>query len=250
MMRAVQRVLSIFESFTPEESSLSLHQISERIELPKSTAFRIIQSLQKAGYLVRLEDQHYCLSFRFTRLASLVRSTLGIREVARPIMTELAAKTRETVSLQMANAEERVCIDAVATASPLRSVSQPGEHVPLLAGASSKTLLAYMPSDEAASLVARLAKKEKRTPAQVQAELALIRERGYAVSHGERVLGVSAIAAPIMGADDRVHYCVALAGPTVRVKDQEKKFVPFVVQAAAEITSRYGGALNPAARRD
>lgn len=248
MMRAVQRILSIFESFSPAETSLSLHRISERIELPKSTAFRIIQSLEKAGYLVRLEDQQYCLSFRFTRLAGLVGSTLGIREVARPVMTELAEETLETISLQMADAEERVCIDAVSTASPLRSVSQPGEHVPLLAGASSKALLAYMPRKEAASLVARLAAKERRTQSQVQAELASIRELGYAVSHGERVLGVSAIAAPIVGADDLVHYCIALAGPTVRVRDQEAKFVPLVMRAAAEISSRFGGAPNPAAR--
>jgi DNA-binding IclR family transcriptional regulator len=248
-MRAVQRILSIFESFTPQESSLSLHQISERIALPKSTAFRIIQSLQKAGYLVRLDDQQYCLSFRFTRLAGLVASTLGIREVARPIMTVLAERTGETVSLQMANGEERVCIDAVATASPLRSVSQPGEHVPLLSGASSKTLLAHLPPKETARLIARLAVREKRTQAQVQADLAGIRSMGYAVSHGERVLGVSAIAAPIMGADDQVRYCLALAGPTIRVKDKESRFVPLVMQAAAEISSRYGGALQPVAQR-
>ena len=249
MMRAVQRVLSVFESFTQLESSLSLHQISERINLPKSTAFRIIQSLQKAGYLVRLDDQQYCLSFRFTRLAGLVGSTLGIREMARPVLARLAERTGETVSLQMADAEERVCIDEVATASPLRSVSRPGEHVPLLAGASSKTLLAHLPPTEASRLIARLAIKEKRTLAQVQADLAAIRDMGFAVSHGERVLGVSAIAAPIVGADDRVQYCVTLAGPTFRVKDKEERFVPLVMQAAADISSRYGGALLPVPQR-
>ncbi|WP_457102235.1 IclR family transcriptional regulator, partial [Microbacterium sp. P5_E9] len=167
MMRAVQRVLSVFEGFTQLESSLSLHQLSERINLPKSTAFRIIQSLQKSGYLVRLDDQQYCLSFRFTRLAGLVASTLGIREMARPVMARLAETTGETVSLQMVDAEERVCIDEVVTASPLRSVSQPGEHVPLLAGASSKILLAHLPPTEASQLIARLAAKEMRTLAHV-----------------------------------------------------------------------------------
>ena len=73
-MRAVQRILAIFESFSVETSSLTLQEISDRIELPKSTSFRIVQSLEKAGYLIRLEDQKYCLSFRFTRLAGLVRS--------------------------------------------------------------------------------------------------------------------------------------------------------------------------------
>ncbi|MGN5477985.1 helix-turn-helix domain-containing protein [Cupriavidus basilensis] len=99
MMRSVQRILAVFESFTAERSSLTLQEIADRIELPKSTTFRIVQSLDQAGYLVRLEDQQYCLSFRFTRLAGLVKSTLGIREIARPILVELAEKTKETISL-------------------------------------------------------------------------------------------------------------------------------------------------------
>lgn len=249
-MRAVQRILSIFESFTAEESSLSLHEIAERIQLPKSTTFRIIQSLQNAGYLVRLEDQRYGLSFRFTRLAGLVGSTLGIREIARPIMTALAEQTHETISLQMVSADERVCIDTVATASPLRSVSPPGEHVPLLAGASSKALLAHLPAKDAARLVARLATQARRTPTEVQAELASIRRQGFAVSHGERVLGVSAIAAPIVGADDQVRHCLSLAGPTIRVRDQVERFAPLVMQSAARISNHYGGAIETAAPGD
>src|SRR5215217_2220342 len=138
-MRAVQRIFAIFESFTPEKSSLTLQEIADRIELPKSTTFRIVQSLEKAGYLVRLEDQKYCLSFRFTRLAGLVRSTLGIREIARPIMAELAERTKETVSIHTVSGKSRVCIDAVATTpSPLRQVVQPGETVPLVSGSGSK----------------------------------------------------------------------------------------------------------------
>ena len=80
-MRAVQRILAIFESFSVETSSLTLQEISDRIELPKSTSFRIVQSLEKAGYLVRLEDQKYCLSFRFTRLAGLVRIRLAYEKL-------------------------------------------------------------------------------------------------------------------------------------------------------------------------
>ena len=61
-MRSVQRILAVFESFTSEKSSLTLQEIAGRIGLPKSTTFRLVQSLEKAGYLVRLEDQQYCLS--------------------------------------------------------------------------------------------------------------------------------------------------------------------------------------------
>src|SRR3954462_3385536 len=134
-MRAVQRILAIFESFTVEASSLTLQEISDHIGLPKSTAFRIVQSLEEAGYLVRLEDQKYCLSFRFTRLAGLVKSTLSIREIARPIMTELADSTKETAPIHTVSGRTRVCVDAIATSpSPLRSVVTPGEQVTLVSG--------------------------------------------------------------------------------------------------------------------
>ncbi|MBN9427207.1 MAG: IclR family transcriptional regulator [Burkholderiales bacterium] len=241
MMRSVQRILAIFESFTPTETCLALHQIAQRIELPKSTTFRLLQSLEQAGYLMRLEDQRYCLSFRFTRLAGLVRSTMGIREVARPIMRELAAATSETVTLHTSSAGMRVCIDAVATASPLRSVTQPGEQAPLTVGSSSKVLLAFADDRKAvASAVARIAKLGERSQADVEAELARIRKQGYAVSHGERVVGVCAIAAPVRGLDDG-QYALSVVGPMVRMRDKEKDFAKLVVRAAADISWLLGG---------
>ena len=245
MMRAVQRILGVFESFTAERSSLTLQEIADHIELPKSTTFRIVHSLEKAGYLVRLEDQKYCLSFRFTRLAGLVRSTLGIREIARPVMTELAEATQETVSIHTISGRNRVCIDALATASsPLRSISQPGEHVALSAGSSSKTLAAYLPKKDLTAIVSQIARATKRTPAQVLAELETIRKREYAVSHGERVLGVSSVSAPIKGPDEQVRYCLSVAGPTVRMESHENDFVKLVVRGARDISRRYGANLR------
>jgi DNA-binding IclR family transcriptional regulator len=241
MMRSVQRILAVFESFTPERNSLTLQEISDRIELPKSTAFRIVQSLERAGYLVRLEDQQYCLSFRFTRLAGLVKSTLGVREIARPVMGELADKTKETVSIHTVSGKNRVCIDAMATASPLRSVTQPGEQVPLGVGSSSKTLLAFMPKPELTPIMPSIGRAAKRPQGELQAELEKIRKQGYAVSHGERVFGVSSISAPIKGVNEEVKYCLTVAGPTVRVEVHEKEFVKLVVQAAANISLQYGG---------
>lgn len=240
MMRSVQRIFAIFESFTTERPSLSLQEVADAIELPKSTTFRIVRSLEQAGYLVRLEDQRYCLSFRFTRLAGMVKSTLGIREVARPVMLELSEKVRETVSLQTVMGRNRVCIDAVTAASPLRNVVQPGEQVPLLSGSGSKVLMAYMPKKELTPVLAAIVRSTKKTQAELLGELAKVREQGYAVSHGERLVGVSAISAPIRDVADEVHYCISLGGPSVRVQKNQKDFVKLVVDAAEAISRSYG----------
>lgn len=241
-MRAVQRIFAIFESFTAEKSSLTLQEIADRIELPKSTTFRIVQSLEQAGYLVRLEDQKYCLSFRFTRLAGLVKSTLGIREIARPIMLELADKTKETVSIHTLSGRTRVCIEAISTApSQLRNVVQPGQQIPLVGGSGSKVLVAFMPKSQAKPVVGSMSRRTKRSQADIMAELAKIRNQGYAVSHGERLPGLSAISAPIKGIDDEVIYCMTLGGPSVRVQANEKEFTKLVVKAAANVSRQLGG---------
>jgi DNA-binding IclR family transcriptional regulator len=244
-MRAVRRILGIFESFTEARTSLTLQEIADHIELPKSTTFRIVRSLEQEGYLLRLDDQQYCLSFRFTRLAGLVRSTLGIREIARHVMTALADATKETVSIHTISGRNRVCIDAVATVSlPLRSVSQPGEHIALGAGSSSKTLSAYLPKKALIQTAAQIARATGHTQAEVLAGLETIRTREYAVSHGERVLGVSSVSAPIKGPDEQVLYCLSVAGPSVRVRSHETEFVKLVVRAARDILRRYGGRLD------
>lgn len=241
-MRAVERILAIFESFTADSSSLTLQEIADRIELPKSTTFRIVQSLQQAGYLVRLEDQKYCLSFRFTRLAGLVKSTLGIREIARPIMAELAEATKETISMHTVSGRNRVCIDAIATvSSPLRSVVQPGEQVPLGSGSASKVLMAFMPRSQVTSILASITRRTKRSQSDFLAELARAREQGFAVSHGERLLGLSAISAPIKDTNDEVRYCLSIGGPTVRMQANENEFIRRVVKAAASISRQFGG---------
>src|SRR3972149_6262252 len=108
MMRAVQRTLAVFDCFAPGRTSLTLQEIANRVGLPKSTAFRLVHSLDQAGYLVRLDNQEYCLPLRFTRLAGLVKSTLNIREIARPVMIELARRSNETVTLNTVSGRDGV----------------------------------------------------------------------------------------------------------------------------------------------
>lgn len=246
-MRSVQRILAIFESFSAARTSLTLQEIADRIELPKSTAFRIVRSLEQAGYLVRLEDLTYCLSFRFIRLAGLVKSNLDVRDIARPILASLAAATGETSSLHMIMDGQRVCLDSAATSSPLRSVVQPGEHVPLAGGSATKVLVAYLPESERRPMVAVMASATGRDTELIAAELAEVRHQGYAVSHGERLPGVSAVSAPIHDLDDRVRYCLSVGGPSFRVQPRQAELVALTVQAAATTSYQLGGGTGAAA---
>lgn len=244
MMRSVQRILAILESFSARSPSLTLQEIANRIDLPKSTTFRIVHSLEKAGYIVKLENGSYCLSFRFVRLAGLVMSTMGIRDIARPVMADLAEVTGETSSIHMLAGKERVCLDSVTAASPLRSVVQPGEHVPLNAGSATKVLVAYMSEEKGKPLAAEIAKASGRSVGEIEEELARIRELGYGTSHGERLPGVSAISAPIYDINDEVHYCLSVGGPSFRIQMHQDDLVPRLIDAARKISFHFGGELT------
>ena len=93
MIRAVERALAIFDAFDPAHTMLTLQEIGQRIGLSKATTYRLVNCLYDLGYLVRLDDNRYCLSLKLTRLSGMVRSTIGIREIARPIMLNLVQKT-------------------------------------------------------------------------------------------------------------------------------------------------------------
>lgn len=182
------------------------------------------------------------MSFRFTRLAGLVKSTLGIREIARPVLQELAEQTEETVSIHAVSDRNRVCLDSVTTSSaPLRAVVQAGEQIPLLVGSASKVLMAYMPKAQLTPLVKNVAKATKRTNGAVLEEFAMIREQGYAVSHGERLLGISAISVPIKDVNQEVHYCLSVGAPTVRMNMNEKEFIELAIKGAEVISRQFGG---------
>ncbi|MCX7143602.1 MAG: IclR family transcriptional regulator [Proteobacteria bacterium] len=240
MMRGVQRTLAVFECFDSKHTSRSLQEIVNALKLPKSTTFRIVASLVEAGYLVRLPDQDYCLSFKFVRLGGLVGSTLNIRAIARPVMERLAKICNETVTLNTVSENQRICLDVVDTPSALMSVSKPGEHLPLVEGSTAKMLIAWLPAADQRIAIAAAAKLRKLKRSEFAAEIARIHEQGYAVTHGERVRGLTAVSAPIQDLEREGHYCLTITGPQVRMQSQVKNLIRMVIEAAADISRQLG----------
>ncbi len=244
MIRAVERALAIFDAFDSQHQSLSLLEIGERIAMPKATTFRLVNTLQNSGFLVRLEDQRYCLSLKILRLAGLVKSTLGIRDTARPIMGEVCRATGETVTLNIRSGIERICIDVVDTPSPLMTIVRPGEHVSLLYGATARLLLAYAGEDEIDTIIQSTPGVNKRDIPALKAALAEIRRLGYSCTTGQRIPGVTAISVPIFDINDEVRYSLSVTGPSIRVDPRLEEFKKILIEAGATISAMMGTSKN------
>lgn len=243
MIRAVERALSIFDAFDMDNPALTLQGIGNRIGLSKATTHRLVNTLNESGYLVRVGDHKYSLSLKFVRLAGLVRSTLTVRDVARPIMNEVAEMTGETVVLNTVSGNERLCIEVIETPSALMHIVRPGEHVSLLHGATGKILLAYMDPEKLEQVIASSKDGKSVNRKELVQQLKKFRKQGYSLTSGERALGVTAISVPLFNMGGTVDHCLTLSGPAVRMDPRVPEFIGIMLKAGTNISNMLGARL-------
>jgi DNA-binding IclR family transcriptional regulator len=213
-VRSVQRALDILALLTDDRPSVSVREIVDATGLAKTTVLRLVSTLEQSG-LLWATAAGYMAGPGLWRWAHLARRSWELPPETQRGMRELAARQRETVNVYVARDVYRVCIAQQESPQPLRHVVHVGDELPMWAGASAKVLL----RDASPSLLERIARGSPYGPGHVKRLQEWIDEaavRGYAVSHGEREDGLSAVAAPIFGRSGSVVAALVLSGPTIR----------------------------------
>ncbi len=228
-LRTLDRALDILECFTQESHrKLGVSDISRHVQLPKATAHRILQSLVQRGYLSwDDESKTYRLGYRALLLSTAYLDDQEYRFIALPYLRRLRDLTAQSVSLYIEQDGMRLCVERAPSREPLQQVVSVGTLLPLK-GASGKILLAFQHRPESDELM----------PA---GEAEQIRHQGYAISHGERVYGVSSVAAPIRNMTGTVIAAMALAGPSFRYTEEAlPSFIRLITEHAQDISQELG----------
>lgn len=249
-VKTLDRLVGLLDCFSPERPAWSLAELSAQLGLPKSTLHRFLVGLESHGILRRDDgDKKWRLGYRLFLWGSLAAESTGLRHIARPILHDLTGATGETTLLTVYHAHEVICIDKVETSHHVRLSLEVGARRPCHAGASSKVLMAYLPQAEVDAIIRRrgLPKLCTRTitaPRKLLAELARIRECGYAVSIEETDLGAWGVAAPVRDWKGEVAGAIGLAGPLLRYDEKILQEHIALCRAAAHKISLllYGGA--------
>jgi DNA-binding IclR family transcriptional regulator len=212
--QAVRRVLQILHCWK-DSPTLTLTQVAKATGLTMPTAHRMMRALQDEGFLVHdSANGQYGLGPAVTDLARVVLQRGEQDElplVSTPHMERMRSISGETVGLHLPMADTRVCVAELVSRQPIRAATGVGRAVPLPAGAAGKVLVAWSP--ERLKMATR---SLDAVPGELEAELALIKERGYAVSFGETIPGASALALPVFTADDVVVGAINVTGPENR----------------------------------
>lgn len=231
-IQSVERAIAILKSFSVEQPERGVNELSESLDLHKSTVSRLVQTLERGGLLARNpETRRYRLGTELIGLGAQVTSYLDVTDVARPYLRQLAMDCQESVNLvvlepplapQSGTGSEVVNLEQfIPPARQVKNIGRVGRRMCAHPTAAGKVLLAYLPPEQQAhNLPPTLRRYTSQTitqPDKLQEELAWVRRHGYAVSQEELEEGLNALAAPIRDHTGAVIAAASVAGPAYRV---------------------------------
>jgi DNA-binding IclR family transcriptional regulator len=245
--QTVERALDILETFVGSKSPLGITEISQRVELNKSTTYRILQALLKRGYVHQdSKTNKYQLSHMILRISGTILNENKLREVTRGYLIELSQKTYQTAQLSILENKEIVIIDQTEGKDILRLALKVGQRGPLHCTASGKAILAFLNRDEFKNILHNysfiaLTPKTITSIKLLNDQLGKIRENGYSFCNGEYHKDVRAVGAPIFGMERNVLGSIVLTLPYIRMKLTEVAgYGELVKKAGLEISEKLG----------
>jgi DNA-binding IclR family transcriptional regulator len=248
-IQVLGKVSSVLDLLLEESRELRLVDIERRLGLSRSTTFRLLSSMEHEGLIDRdATTGAYRLGLRLMQLGMAVSRRLDLRDVARPVLADLTATTRQTSFLSIRRSFEAVCIDRVAGSHVDVLALTLGGALPLHIGAAPRVLLAAMDDEEIAEYLAA-GEPRRATPDSIVEPDALLRDvertraEGYVLSNEDVSPGVCAVGAPVRDREQRVVAAVSIADVSPSYEDAAlPALVARVQRAAAEISARLGGA--------
>lgn len=238
------RALKLLETFTPERSELTLSELARLSGLPLSTTHRLALDLLDWGAIERDERTgRFHIGLRLWEIASLAPRGLVLREMALPVMEDLAQVTHENVQLGVRDGHELVFVERIRSRDSVPLLTRVGGRFSLPATGLGLALLAHAPSHVQDEICAM--PLDRYTPhticeaGSLRRTLAEIRQTGIAISDRQISLDTVSVAAPIF---DKTRTIRAAISVVVEADTARPRMLTPLLQAAA---LSIGRALSP-----
>jgi DNA-binding IclR family transcriptional regulator len=219
---AAAKALELLNAFSFQDRRLSLAELASRTGIPRATAFRLLSTLEEAGFVVK-ESGDYRLGVKCFVLGNIAAADLDLRQVAQPHLSALRDETGETTHLAILDHFQVVYLERLPSPKPVGFMrSRIGAITPAYCTGLGKVLLAHRPEKDVAAWAATQTFKAM-TPQTITSRKRLIEElrttraRGYAIDEQEHEHGVRCIAAPVRNHQGDVVGAISVAGPAERM---------------------------------
>jgi PcaR/PcaU/PobR family beta-ketoadipate pathway transcriptional regulator len=246
-IQSVSRALSILELFSDKRPSLTVSEVAELTGLNRATCYRFCQTLRQLGYLEELGSGRFRPGLKAVSLAHSALSSRELPELALPYLRRLRDDVGETVNMGLLDDTEVVYVARVLSDHLIALRLYVGSRLPAYASSLGRSILAFLPQDEAESIIDRsdleaLTGHTITSRKRLLAELKKIRERGYALNDQEVANGLRGVAAPVLteAGNPIAAINISIPHPLKGPEEIENELAPKVMATAREIGALAG----------
>jgi IclR family transcriptional regulator, pca regulon regulatory protein len=247
-VEALAHGLEILALFTTERPSLNLTKIVTATQLTKSTAFRMISTLELLGYLERdPETNYYRPGLKVLQLGFTALNSLELAQIAQSYLKSLSDVTGETTNMAIRDGADIIYVARNATQQIIGVNVQRGSRAPVYCTSMGKAQLIDLSREELFDLLGDgpYLKQGPNTITSLdalEAELDLVRQNGYAINDEELAFGLRSVAAPIRNLEGEVVAAINISFPGGRLsrKEIEVNMAPKIVDTASQISISMG----------
>jgi DNA-binding IclR family transcriptional regulator len=226
------------------DSAWSARGLAAELGLPLSTVHRTLSSLCRAGIVEQdPTTSTYVLGRQLHRLARIAVDAFPLTSLAGPYLEELARETGETTLLGVYDREQRqmMFVSQIEGSHALRYVVPLHALIPVHLGASGLGILSFLADDDRNAVLAGLEKGAVNLT-RLRKEISATRQRGYALSRGQRIPGAVAVAAPVFEGHGVAVGDIVVTIPEARFTEaMGARFAKAVTRSARELTADLGG---------
>lgn len=238
--QSVMRAVAMLEAFTDDRPSWGAGELAAAVGLNRTTAYRLLTALESAELVSRDRvTDSYRLGSGLIALGARAQRANSVRAISLPELAKLAAITGESATLEVLSGREIVIIEEI----PGEFVTSGSQHIgsrwPVYATSTGKAMLAHLPPEKLASLLAqplpRLTEKTLTDAGRLGDCLEEIRALGYAVAADELEMGFIAVGAAIFDSNGQAIAAISLGGTNTRLTSER---VPEIGEQVREAANR------------
>lgn len=225
-VESVARAIRIIETLAQSPAGLS--EVARRVDLPKSTAARLLATLEQMEAVERDEDGRlYRLGPIVQRLSSAAGGPAQLTAFARPYLEDLTAQTGEAAGVSIPDGFKVHYVDQTEAEHPVQVRDWSGELIPMHVVPSGLVIMAYWPDQQVDRYLTRdLERMTPNTvtdPRKIRRRLAALRTRGYEWVFEEFVEGINSVAAPVLESNGLIAAAIHVHGPAYRFPGSESQ---------------------------
>lgn len=244
---ALNKALAVLEMITSQSQAIGLPDLAARLQMPRQTAHRILRQLEEEHLIIRDPTRdRFIVGPRLSRLATAALFSENHNLPTRAILRQLVADIGESCNIGVLDGLHFMYLDRIQAENSLRVHLEVGSRVPAHCTSGGKMLLACLPTGTSHDLLranplSRYTRQTLTEPGELETNLAMAREAGYARNNEEFTAGIVGVAVPIYNQFDEAIAAVACHAPSARRSLTELENCVSQLRAAADSLSQYWG---------